>query len=163
MAGRLEDIAEGLNELYHATNIPSRFEIMAAHDGLKDGQAAGRVLKNLLDFLAEPAAATFDSLVGSVASLPAPADGSRVLTWPNATILPFLGDPKRFMVLKPQVSRRMSPRLGVDLTYSASPGWHTYDALLDMSKELLVRLSPLGARDYIDVQSFMWVSKDLEW
>ena len=156
------DIADGLTRLYQATNIPSRFEVMAARDGLKDSHAAGRLLENLLEFVDRPVVGTFDSLVTAVGSLPAPVDGSRVLTWPNVTILPFLADPAKFIVLKPEVSKRMSKRMGIDLSYSTSPKWHTYDALLRMSRDLLDKLTPLGARDYIDVQSFMWVTQDLE-
>ena len=156
------DIAEGLTRLYQATNIPSRFEIIAANDGLKDSHAAGRLLENLLEFVDRPVVGTFDGLVSAVGSLPAPADGSRVLTWPNVTILPFLADPARFMVLKPGVSKRMSKRMGIDLAYSTSPKWHTYEALHRMSRELLDKLTPLGARDYIDLQSFIWVTRELD-
>jgi hypothetical protein len=100
-------------------------------------------------------------MVAAVASLPAPADGSRVLTWPNVTILPFLADPTRFIVVKPQITRRMARRVGVDILYSSGPTWHCYEAVLRMSEGLLDRLRDLGAEDYIDVQSFMWVTKDL--
>lgn len=160
--GHHREIVEGLTKIYQATNIPSRFELMAANDGLKDPEAAVRLLERLLEFLERPEIGTFESLVGAVGSLPAPAAGSRVLTWPNVTILPFLADPSRFMVLKPGASKRIAARMGADIVYSSQIGWHTYSALLDMSKELLERLIPLGARDHIDVQSFMWVTRDLE-
>ena len=71
-------------------------------------------------------------------------------------------DPSRFVVLKLGASKRIAARMGADILYSSQIGWHTYSAMLDVSKELLERLSPLGARDYIDVQSFMWVTRDLE-
>jgi hypothetical protein len=159
---QLAAVADGLRELYQETNIPSRFEVMAATDGLKDVAAAGRLLDYLLSFLDEPNPSTFDGLVTAVGSLPAPAEGSRVLTWPNVTILPFLADPTRFMVLKPGISRRAANRVGLDLVYSFPPQWHTYEALLTMSATLLERLAPLGATDYIDVQSFMWVTQALD-
>jgi hypothetical protein len=135
---------------------------MAANDGLKDHQSAARLLGCLLEFLEHPDAGTFEGLAGAVSSLPAPADGSRVLTWPNVTILPYLADPSRFIVLKPDASKRIAARIGADIVYSSQIAWHTYSAFLDVSKELLERLAPLGARDYIDVQSFMWVTRDLE-
>ena len=160
--GASGEIARALDDLFQATNIPSRFEIMATHDGLKNFDAAATLLRRLLDFLNATNANTFELLIDALASLPAPKDGSRVLTWPNVTILPFLAAPQRFMVLKPDSSRRMADRMGIDLLYSSKPTWHTYDALLRMSASLLERLSPLGARDYIDVQSFMWVTQDLE-
>ncbi len=161
-SGALPEIASILVELYHATNIPHRFEMMAACDGLKDPAAAGRVLKSALDFVDSPAADTFQGLTEAIGSLPAPAKGSRVLTWPNVTILPFLADPSRFMVLKPGVARQTAARMGFDLLYSASPRWHCYEALQRMSARLLGELSGLGATDYVDVQTFMWVTRDLE-
>ena len=35
--------------------------------------------------------------------------------------------------------------------------WATYERLLEMGTHLLRELQPLGAKDFIDVQSFMWV------
>jgi hypothetical protein len=161
-AQKLREIAKGLNQLYHATNIPARFEVMAANDGLKDPVAAGRLLNGLLNFVESPSATTFDGLSDAVASLPADADGSRVHTWPNVTILPFLADPTALMVLKPTITKRMARRLQFQLLYSSTPTWHCYEALLRMTAELRERLEPLGAKDNIDVQSFIWVTQDLE-
>jgi hypothetical protein len=155
-------IAETLVKLYDITKIPSQYEKMAARDGLKDKRAAARLLRGVLAFLQQPDASSFEGLVEAVASLPGPAKGTRVLTWPNVTILPFLGDPGRFVVLKPSVAKCIAARMNWNLIYSSSPRWHTYRALLDMSAALLERLAPLGARDYVDVQSFMWVTRELE-
>ena len=158
----LDQISKGLDDMYHATNIPSRFEIMAVHDGFKRPTAAAAVLAAVLGFLEDGGADRFDALAAAVGSLPAPPQGSRVLTWPNATILPFLADPSRFMVVKPQITKRMSRRMGFDILYSSAPNWHCYESVLRMSESLLQRLESLGAKDYIDVQSFIWVTKDLQ-
>ena len=53
-------------------------------------------------------------------------------------------------------------RMGTNLKYDTTPNWETYDAFLRMSNALLERLKPLGAKDMIDVQQFMWVTKDLD-
>jgi hypothetical protein len=119
-------------------------------------------LESLVVFLDKPDGDSFHLLAQSVGSLPAPPSGSKVLTWPNVTILPFLADPKRFMVLKPLISKKMARRMSFDLMYSAEPTWHCYDALQQMSARLLERLNDLGARNYIDVQSFIWVTQDLD-
>jgi len=52
--------------------------------------------------------------------------------------------------------------MGFDLPYAASPTWPCYDALLRMSARLRDELRPLGAADYVDVQTFMWVTRELE-
>ena len=61
--GDVSEIGSHLDTLHHATNIPSRFEIMAAHDGYKDPKAATAVLSATLAFLEQPDAATFDAMV----------------------------------------------------------------------------------------------------
>ena len=48
---------------------------MAASDGLKDHDAAARLLQHLLAFVDQPDGKTFDGLVDAVGSLPAPAEG----------------------------------------------------------------------------------------
>ena len=159
---QFDEISAGLDEIHHATNIPSRFEIMAAHDGFKDPGAAAAVLSATLAFLENPEGTAFEAMTRAVASLPAPADGSRVLTWPNVTILPFLADPRQFIVVKPQITKRMARRMGFEILYSSKPAWHCYESVLRMSEILLDRLRELGAKDNIDVQSFMWVTRELQ-
>ena len=61
------------------------------------------------------------------------------------------------MFLKPMQTRRIAEAFSFDLLYSSRPTWDTYRRLLTLSTQLLDRLRPLGARDLIDVQSFMWV------
>jgi hypothetical protein len=161
-SGAPSAITSSLVELYRATHIPSPFERTAACHGLQDGAAAARVLEAALDFLDSPASKTFESLTYAVGSLPAPARGSRVLTWPNVTILPFLADPSRFMALKPGVAQQMAARMGFDLRYTATPRWPCYEALLRMGARLRGELSGLGATDFVDVQTFMWVTRGVE-
>ncbi len=160
-SGDLEAVSKGLHDIYHATTIPSQFEMMAVTEGLKDPAAAGRLLEATLNFIDAPSAELFQKLVDAVVSLPAPAKGSRVLTWPNVTLLPFLAAPDRFMVLKPENSRLMAARMGFDLFYTPSPSWQCYEALQRMGAALLKELAPLGAKNYFDVQAFMWVTREL--
>jgi hypothetical protein len=161
-SGASSGITSSLVELYRATHIPSPFERMAACHGLEHGAAAARVLQAVLDFVDSPSSSTFEGLTAAIGSLPTAARGSRVLTWPNVTVLPFLADPSRFMALKPGVAQQMASRMGFDLRYSTSPKWQCYEALLRMSARLRDELSGLGATDYIDVQTFMWVTRGLE-
>ena len=44
-----------------------------------------------------------------------------------------------------------------DLNYQSKLNWMTYSQLIVLSEALFEKLKPLGARDYIDVQSFIWV------
>lgn len=160
-SGDLAAVAAGLLSLYSATNIPSTFEMLAIKEGLKDPVAAGRLLGALLDFIDTPTADAFQMLANAVSGLPATGKGARVLTWPNLTILPFLAAPDRFMVLKPENSRLMADRMGFDLGYTPSPTWRCFEALQRMSATLLKELASLGAKDAIDVQTFLWVTREL--
>ena len=43
----------------------------------------------------------------------------------------------------------------MELRFEPEPSWASYAALLDGAGQLLARLRPLGARDFIDVETFM--------
>ena len=61
------------------------------------------------------------------------------------------------MFFKPEVTQKCAARLVFDLQYSTELEWATYQRLLEMSDLLLARLRPHQARDFIDVQSFVWL------
>src|SRR5262249_27102841 len=54
-------------------------------------------------------------------------------------------------------TKECAERLRFEIQYSAQLRWITYRKILDMAELLLDRLRTLGARDFIDVQSFMWI------
>jgi hypothetical protein len=160
--GALGTIIKELDYLYRATKIPSQYEMIAMHEALnEDPGGAGNLLDRVLSFIDAPAANTFEVLVDAVEALPRRPGGARVRTWPTVTLIPFLANPTSCMVLKPEIAKRMAARMKVNLLYSSTPKWHCYVELLRMSDALLGVLKPLGARDYIDVQSFMWVTRKL--
>lgn len=88
--------------------------------------------------------------------------GKRVVTWPSVTLIPYIAQPHRFMFLKPEVTKEAAVRLRFNLHYNAEPNWTTYESLLRMSELLMNELRPMGARDCIDVQSFIWLVADHE-
>jgi len=122
---------------------------------LADPAAAGAFFAALFEVLASPAPAEagFQKLAAAVAALP--GDGPAGSAWPIATLLPFVAQPERHLLLRPKATCDAAVRLGFDLNYEAAPNWATYAALLRMSKLLLETLKPLGARDFVDVESFL--------
>ena len=110
-----------------------------------------------LSTLCDPEQKLFNNLASAVENLPVDEGRARVATWPVQTLLPYLADPTRFMFLKPEPTRACADRLRFDLLYDSALRWVTYERLLVMGKVLLGELRQLGARDFIDVQSFMWV------
>jgi len=159
-AGKHAEIAGALDGIFRATNILSPFEVKAVHKALVKGdESATAVLGYTLAFVANPNPSTFKSMAEAISKLP--AEGGKVHTWPIVTLLPFLADPTRFLALKPTNTELMAARMGADLKYDTTPSWTTYEAVMRMSKALFDRLAPLGAKDMIDVQGFMLVTKDL--
>ena len=160
-AGNFAEIGTLLDAVYRTTKIPSRLELAAIHKGLKESAAAAHLLEGLLALLAAPNAQSFARLADAVAALPAHSKGPHAQTWPTVTILPFLADPTRFIVTKPEIGKQVAGRMGRDLVYSTAVKWETYDRVLDNSRSVLEKLAPLGATDFIDVQSFTWVTRKL--
>jgi hypothetical protein len=159
-AGQHAEIAGALDGIFRATNILSPFEVKAVHKALVKGdESATKVLGYTLAFVATPNQPTFKAMAEAVSQLP--ADGGKVNTWPIVTLLPFLADPKKFLPLKPTNTELIAARMAFDLKYDSTPNWETYDATLRMAAQLLGRLQQLGAKDMIDVQQFMVVTKDL--
>lgn len=62
------------------------------------------------------------------------------------------------MFLKPEVTQRAAEVLGFDLQYRADLNWVIYAALLRMGNVYLGLLKNRGAKDFIDVQSFIFVA-----
>jgi hypothetical protein len=158
--GKHAEIAGALDGIFRATNILSPFEVKAVHKAfVKADESSTKVLGLTLAFVAAPSLQTFKMMAEAVSQLP--ADGGKVNTWPIVTLLPFLADPTKFIALKPTNTELMAARMEFNLRYDSTPNWESYDAALRMSQQLLARLAPLGAKDMIDVQQFMVVTKDL--
>ncbi len=77
--------------------------------------------------------------------------------WPNATLLPFLAQPYRFMFLKPSVLKSFASAMDVNFLYEPKLSWRIYHSLLVLSEEVLQKTKPLGSKDYLDVQAFITV------
>jgi hypothetical protein len=84
-----------------------------------------------------------------------------VFTWPIVTLLPFFAQANKFLALKPTNTELMAARMSYDLKYDSTPNWETFDQSLRMAQQLFAKLQPLGAKDMIDVQHFMWLTRDL--
>lgn len=163
---RLRDnkIGELVQDLLHIvvgkTNLLSPFENMALSDGLKaSGAAATGYFEALLEFIAppKPGPDQFARLASAVENLPVSPGKAKVATWPVLTVAPFLARPDAFVFLKPEPTRACAERIRFEIHYSAELRWTTYSSVSRMSHLLMEWLAPRGARDYIDVQSFMWI------
>jgi hypothetical protein len=143
-----------------AVNLLAVTEAIAFSEGLSDEDAAVGYFDALLRLLESgPAEAVFEDYSRAVAALPAKGATSTD-KWTVATILPFLAAPDRFMFVKPTIIKKAAERLAFNLHYEAQPNWNTYSAVLRMSDTFMELLSDLAPRDFIDIQSFFWVTGD---
>jgi hypothetical protein len=132
-------------------------EILPLRDAVHRPQNAATYFSTLADLLEAPSLTpeVFDNHLQALASWPLMGSGN-LAKWPIVTIIPFLVQPTRHMFLKPERTKEITRRLGVDILYSSTPTWDTYKRLLAFSNDLLDFLKPHGAQDMIDVQSFIW-------
>lgn len=148
LASRVLAVATKTNLLHHT------WEQGPLKSALEDHARAAPYLRALVELSTapEPTQAQFEGYVDALEAL-----GPRVACWPTATLMLYFAQPQRHMLMRPTVTQQAAVRFAFDLNYASRPNWRTYSALLAMSQLLLKELTPQGARDLIDVQSYMWV------
>lgn len=150
-------IAKRIKEVVGTLGLLASQEVIAFSDALKTSDTAVLYLGALTKYLAakDIDESAFAPYCDAVEALPK-VGALKVFTWPVLTLLPYLAQPHRHMFLKPSVTKEAADAMGFDLRYESAPNWVTYQRLLLLSRELFKVLEPLGARDMIDVQSFVW-------
>ena len=133
------------------------FEKMALRDAVKSEAGAGAFAEGLYQFLhgSGRLERRFERWVKVVSDLP--RKQTRVLTWPLVTVFGFIAQPELHMFLKPTVTRIAAREYGFDFRYHSRPSWETYASLLEFAEVVRRDQRDLGARDMIDIQSFLWV------
>lgn len=140
--------------------VDQRFETPPFFDALDmNEQATAEYYRALFEFIATrmPDEQHFSALADAMSDLPTRDSGQKIAKWTLLTAIPFVADYTHFMYLKPKPTKECAARLRFEIQYSPELRWISYRKLLDMSNMLLERLRPLGARDYIDVQSFIYI------
>jgi hypothetical protein len=154
--GRFAEVAAAAVRIESRTNLLFSFEKMAVRDAVR-GPGARAFAEGLYDLLhgggEEPQ--RFERWCEVLAGLP--RRQTRVLTWPVATVFPFIGQPDRHVFLKPIVTRVAAAEYRFDFEYRTRPAWETYASLLAFATRIRQDLRDLRPRDMIDVQSFIWV------
>jgi hypothetical protein len=158
--GEFREAADIAVRIESRTSLLFSFEKMALRDAVKTPAGARLFATELYAFLYGPGSAhrRFDDWVEALGDLP--QRGSRVLTWPVATVFGFVARPERHMFLKPRVTRRAARAYGFDLHYESRPSWAVYQSLLTFAAIIrrdLDRKPGFKARDMFDLQSFIWV------
>jgi hypothetical protein len=152
-----EEIAARAVSLESRTNLLFSFEKMALRDAVRSPDGASAFARGLYVFLHGEGRPSdrFEEWVATVAALP--RKQTRVLTWPVVTVFGFIAQPRRHIFLKPNVTRRAAEACGLNFEYESAPNWDTYAQLLELAGHLRSELADLHPRDFIDIQSFLWV------
>jgi hypothetical protein len=159
-AGDFKEIRRRALGVLGQVNLLSPYESAAFREATEEDKAAARFFTALFNLLEAPKQSSdvFNPYADAIRALPARAGRARVATWPVATVFPFLAQPDRHMLLKPERMREAAERLGFDLRYDSNINWATYSTLLRMAEAYMALLRDLGPRDFIDIQSFIYVS-----
>lgn len=155
--GEFGEIANRAVRIESRTNLLFSFEKMAVRDAVKSPAAARAFATGLYEMLYGPGDRErhFERWCDVIGDLP--RRQTRVLTWPVATVFPFIALPREHIFLKPTVTRTAARQYGFYFAYNPRPGWATYASLLDFAAAIRRDLRDLKPRDMIDIQSFLWV------
>jgi hypothetical protein len=155
--GNVEELVRrALQVERHVTSLYPPPDRNMLKEALSDPAASRDYFAALFELLeaSGPERAAFEKLALAVTAMPLTGTGAG---WHAATLLPFIAQPEKHIVLRPKAACDAANRLGFDLNYEATPNWPTYSALLRSTDLVLVALEPLGARDHIDVECFTHV------
>ena len=154
---KFESIAERAVKIESRTNLLFSFEKMALRDAVKSPDSAKTFATGLFDYIYgdKSLQVRFETFVTEVQKLP--RKQTRVLTWPLITVFGFIANPKEHIFLKPMVTKIAAKKYDYPFNYQSKPNWNTYQSLLQFAD--IVRKDTISYRpkDFIDLQSFIWV------
>jgi len=139
------------------TNLLFSFEKMALRDAVKPPEGAKAFAEGLFEYVYGKGAfqKRFENFAEVLDSLP--RKQTRVRTWPLQTVFGFIADPSAHIFLKPQVTKVAARKYEFDFKYQSKPNWETYKSLLDFAEQVRKDTADLKPKDFIDLQSFIWV------
>jgi hypothetical protein len=156
-SGSYGEVAAQAARIESRTNLLFSFEKMAFRDAVKSEDGARTFAQALYGFLYGVASADkrFAAYAQSLGKLP--VRQTRVLTWPLLTVFGFIAEPTSHIFLKPRVTQAAAEAYDFDFHYKSKPSWDTYFSLLSFANQIKKDFPDLKPRDYIDLQSFIWV------
>ena len=139
------------------TNLLFSFEKMALRDAVKPVEGAKAFAEGLYEYVYGKTSfqkrfEDFSEVLGSL-----PRKQTRVRTWPLQTVFGFIANPRENIFLKPRVTQIAAEKYEYKLAYRSKPNWETYKSLLDFAEQVRKDTTDLKPKDFIDLQSFIWV------
>lgn len=164
-AGAYREIARRIARLYSRSklNMLALYEWMALREALDDARGARMLARGLFDMIHGHGdlGRRLDDFTAVLDG--APQRQTRLAKWPVATLFPFIAQPRRYLILKPNLMKRASSRLGFPLDYRSRPNGITYGHLMSGVARLWRQLEAWRPRDLIDIQGFLWVTSSDEY
>lgn len=77
--------------------------------------------------------------------------------WPICTFWRWIVFPREEVFVKPQSVKAAADAWSYDLGYGPGPSWVVYRRIRDFCRHVREELADLEPRDFIDVQTFMWL------
>jgi len=153
------DFEEGKNRIKRVANITNmlnQFDKMP----LLNAPARG-LINNFYDLLygPDPFQKRFTRWVAFLSDIVSKTGKVKSGKWPLATYFLMLHQPQEYIFVKPTPYDEFleATESNIQRQRPIIPTADFYEKLLKLGKQLLPELEPLGARDMIDVQSFIWV------
>jgi hypothetical protein len=139
------------------TNLLFSFEKMALRDAVKSTEGAKAFAEGLYEYVYGKGSfqSRFENFASVLDSLP--RKQTRVRTWPLQTVFGFIANPGEHIFLKPRVTQVAAKKYEYDFLYRSKPNWETYKSLLDFAEQVRKDTAALAPKDFIDLQSFIWV------
>ena len=156
-AKEYSEIALRAVRLETKTNLLFSFEKMALRDAVKPEEGAKAFSEGLFEYVYGKRSfqKRFENFAEVLDSLP--RKQTRVRTWPLQTVFGFIANPDEHIFLKPRVTQVAAKKYGYDFAYQSKPNWETYKSLLDFAKQVRSDTADLKPKDFMDMQSFIWV------
>lgn len=151
------EIASTASRIESRTNLLFSFEKMALRDAVRTPGGAEIFATALYDLLHGPGKpdGKYDRWCEAVGKLP--REQTRVLTHPVVTVFPFIAQPDRHIFLKPKVTKTAAREYEFDFEYESLPSSRVYSSLLEFAETIRRDLNQMKPKDFIDIQSFIWV------
>lgn len=155
--GAVDELVRRLRRVeQHVVLAPGTLAAGGLAQALRPEAAAHPFCEALLDVLSvpSPSRARLEKLFAATRALELEPGQA----WPVATLFPFVVDPAKHVFLSPKSTCAAAERLGCDLRFGPEPNWATYSALRGFASKLLAALEPCGARDFVDVEGFLYAT-----
>jgi len=158
-----EALATDIKKVFSKAKLLASFEMIKLSDAFKTIEGAEHLSRAFYELLYGEG-----SMYQRIESARLKFERYELDKWPVVTYLPFIIFPKKYMFIKPTMTREAAANRGFDIQYSSQVNGSTYERVQLFSRELLDRLnrdgrSELHPIDMIDVQGFMWCTFAKGW